>query len=77
MSRVALPRIGSILEERDNRIAGDLAEAGRLKEESDAAIAAYEQALAEARQNAHAIAQKARDAAKARSPPTAPHRRRI
>jgi F-type H+-transporting ATPase subunit b len=65
MSRVALPRIGSILENRSNRIAGDLAEAGRLKEETDAAIAAYEQALAEARQNAHQIAQKARDAAKA------------
>ena len=65
MSRVALPRIASILENRSNRIAGDLAEAGRLKEETDAAIAAYEQALAEARQNAHAIAHKARDAAKA------------
>ena len=65
MSRVALPRIGSILANRNNRIAGDLAEAARLKEESEAAIAAYEQALAEARQNAHSIAQKARDAAKA------------
>ncbi len=65
MSRVALPRIGSILENRSNRIAGDLAEAGRLKEETDAAIAAYEQALAEARQNAHGIGQQARDVAKA------------
>jgi F-type H+-transporting ATPase subunit b len=65
MSRVALPRIGAILENRSNRIAGDLAEAGRLKEETDAAIAAYEQALAEARQNAHSIGQEARDAAKA------------
>jgi F-type H+-transporting ATPase subunit b len=65
MSRVALPQIGGILEHRSNRIANDLAEAGRLKEETDAAIAAYEQALAEARQNAHAIGQKARDAMKA------------
>ena len=65
MSRVALPRIGGILETRNNRIAGDLAEAGRLKQETDAAVAAYEQALAEARQNAHGIGQKARDAAKA------------
>lgn len=64
MSRVALPRIGGILETRSNRIAGDLAEAGRLKQETDAAIAAYEQALAEARQNAHGIAQQARDTAK-------------
>ena len=65
MSRLALPRIGSILEERDNRIASDLAAAGRMKEETDAAIAAYEQALAEARKNAHGIAQTARDQAKA------------
>jgi F-type H+-transporting ATPase subunit b len=65
MSRVALPRIGSILEERAARIASDLAESQRLKEASDAAIASHEQALAEARQNSHGIAQKARDAAKA------------
>jgi F-type H+-transporting ATPase subunit b len=65
MSRVALPRVGGILNERSNRVAADLAEAGRLKEETDAAIAAYEQGLAEARQNAHAIGQKGRDAAKA------------
>ena len=64
MRNIALPRVGSILEARAARIAGDLAQAQRLKEESDAAIAAHEQALAEARQNAHAIAQKARDAAK-------------
>jgi F-type H+-transporting ATPase subunit b len=65
MSRVALPRIGGILAEREGRMSGDLAEAARLKQETDAAIAAYEQALATARQNAHDIARKARDAAKA------------
>jgi F-type H+-transporting ATPase subunit b len=65
MKRVAIPRIGGILEERSNRIAGDLAEAARMKEASDAAVAAYEKALAEARANAHQIGQKARDAAKA------------
>jgi F-type H+-transporting ATPase subunit b len=65
MSRVALPRIGGILAEREGRMVGDLAEAARLKQETDAAIAAYEQALATARQNAHEIARKARDAAKA------------
>lgn len=64
MSRVALPRVGSIIEERDRRIATDLADASRMKQESDAAVAAHEQALAEARKNGHAIAQKARDAAK-------------
>ena len=65
MSRLAIPRIGSILENRDRKIAGDLEEAARMKEASDAAVAAHEQALAEARQNAHSIAQKARDAGKA------------
>lgn len=65
MSRVALPRIATILEERNDRIADDLAEAERLKRETDEAIAAYEQALAEARGNAHAIAGEARQRTKA------------
>jgi F-type H+-transporting ATPase subunit b len=56
MSKLALPRIGSILEERRRRIEGDLAEAQRLKLESDAAIVAYETALAEARARAQALA---------------------
>lgn len=61
MSKVALPRIGSVLEDRRDRIEGDLAEAERLKRETDEAIASYEQALAEARQKAHGIAQETRD----------------
>ncbi len=65
MSRVVLPRIGSILETRRDRIAQDLNEANRLKEEADQAFATYEQELAEARSKAHEIAQAARDAAKA------------
>lgn len=65
MKRVALPRIGSVIEARHARIAGDIEAADKLRRETQEAIAAYEQALAEARQNAHAIGQKARDAAKA------------
>ncbi|MCT8991386.1 F0F1 ATP synthase subunit B [Chelativorans sp. SCAU2101] len=65
LKRVALPRIASILEVRRDRIAQDLDEAARMKEEADAAVAAYEQELAEARRKAAAIAQEARDAAKA------------
>lgn len=61
MAKMVLPRIGGILEDRRDRIAGDLAEAERLKHETDTAIAAYEQALAEARNKAHAIAQTTRD----------------
>lgn len=64
MSKVALPRISSILEVRSDRIAQDIDEANRLKEESDAALAAYEQELAQAKSNAHGIAQDARDSAK-------------
>ena len=65
MSRLALPKVGAILAERDNRIARDLAEAARMKEASDAAVAAYQEALAVARLNAHTIAQKAGDEGKA------------
>jgi F-type H+-transporting ATPase subunit b len=66
MAKVALPRIGTILEERNDRIADDLAEAEKLKQETDEAIATYEQALGEARKNAHGIAHTARDKAKAK-----------
>ncbi|MEC9342275.1 MAG: F0F1 ATP synthase subunit B [Pseudomonadota bacterium] len=64
MSRVAIPRIASILEVRRDRISGDLDEAQRLKEEADAAHAAYEHELAEARGRAHAIGQEAYEKAK-------------
>lgn len=65
MKNVAVPRIAGILEDRRDRIAGDLSEANRLKEETDAAIAAYEQALAEARNKAHGIAHDTRAKLKA------------
>ena len=42
-----------------------MAEAQRLKEETDEAIAAYEQSLADAKNKAHGIAQEARDKSKA------------
>jgi F-type H+-transporting ATPase subunit b len=60
-SRLALPRVGSILEERRSRIAGDFSTAARMKDEADAAIAAYEKALADARSRAQAIAAETRD----------------
>ena len=65
MSRIALPRIGSILEDRRKQVEGDLAEAQRLKEASDAAIAAHEKALAEARVRAQALANETREKAAA------------
>src|SRR5882724_8358780 len=65
MSRIALPRIGSILEDRRRHIESDLAEAQRLKEASDAAITAHEKALAEARGRAQTLANETREKAAA------------
>jgi F-type H+-transporting ATPase subunit b len=65
MSKVIVPRIGSILETRQDRIAQDLDRAHELKIEADAAIAAYEQELADAKSTANEIGNKARDHAKA------------
>jgi F-type H+-transporting ATPase subunit b len=61
MWKVAIPRIGGILEARRDRIAADLAEAGKLKERSDAALAAYEKSLADARNRAQQLANETRD----------------
>jgi F-type H+-transporting ATPase subunit b len=61
ISRIAVPRIGGILEERSNRIEGDFASAQRMKEESEAALAAYEKSLADARGRAQAIGGEIRD----------------
>ena len=61
MAKVALPRVGAIIESRQKRIADDIADAGKLKVQSDEAIAAYEKALADARARAQAIANETRD----------------
>jgi F-type H+-transporting ATPase subunit b len=61
VSRVALPRIGSILQARAKHIADDLAAANGYKERSDAAHAAYEKALADARVRAQGIANATRE----------------
>jgi F-type H+-transporting ATPase subunit b len=61
MSRVALPRVGTILDERSGRIAGDLADAQKAKDDTDAAISGYESKLAEARANAQTLAGQTRD----------------
>ena len=61
MAKLALPRVSAIIDARQKRIAGDVAEASRLKTESDAAVAAYEKALADARSRAQAIANETRE----------------
>ena len=60
MSRVALPRIGSIIADRRQHIEGDFAEAERLKKDADGALAAYEKSLTEARNRAQALASETR-----------------
>lgn len=60
MAKVALPRVAAVIDERKRRLDQDLAEAARLKRETEKAIAEYEQALATARTRAQAIAGEAR-----------------
>ena len=61
VSRIALPRVGSLLDERQNAIEGDLADAQKLKDESDSALKAYENDLAAARARAQAISAETRE----------------
>jgi F-type H+-transporting ATPase subunit b len=65
MSKAVAPRIGAILEDRQDRIARDLDEASRMKAESDAAVAAFEKELSDARAKAGSIAAEAAAAVKA------------
>jgi len=61
MAKWALPQVAGVIDGRQKGIAGDLAEADRLKRQSEEAIAAYEKALADARANAQAIANATRE----------------
>lgn len=61
MSKIALPRVGEVLEERRDRIKRDLDAAARLKAETDKALADYEKALSDARTNASGIAKETRE----------------
>ena len=61
IARLAIPRIGGLIEARRGRVEGDLAEANRLKEQSDAALQAYEKSLADARSRAQTLGNETRD----------------
>ena len=61
MSRVALPRVGKVLETRAARIAKDLDDAAAMQAQADAAGLAYDKTLADAKARAQATAQAARD----------------
>jgi F-type H+-transporting ATPase subunit b len=61
MSRIALPRIGAIMAARSKTIGDDLVAAEQLKEQSNAAQATYEKALADARARAQSMASATRE----------------
>ena len=61
VSRIALPRVESVIDARQNAIEGDLAAAQKLKDESDSALKAYESELAAARSRAQAIGAETRE----------------
>jgi F-type H+-transporting ATPase subunit b len=67
MARLALPRIEGIFEARRARIGGDLADAQRLKGESEQTMASYEKELADARAEAQSIANDTREKLNAES----------
>ena len=61
VSRIALPRVEGVIDARQNAIEGDLAQAQKLRDESDAALKAYETDLAAARSRAQAIGSETRE----------------
>lgn len=67
LSRWLLPRIGSAIEERKDRIADDLDAAAGLKLQADEAVKAYEKSLADARAKAQAVGAEARAEAERQS----------
>jgi F-type H+-transporting ATPase subunit b len=65
VARIAIPRIAGILAARQGRITGDLQAAEQAKANSEEARLGYEKALADARASGFAIAEAARNDAKA------------
>lgn len=61
MSRLALPRVATVLERRAAHIATDLEKAEKRRAEAEEALAAYQQTLAEARAGAQGSVREAAD----------------
>jgi F-type H+-transporting ATPase subunit b len=61
LSRVALPRIADVLEERERRINDNLRKAETLKQEAEEAVAAYEKRMADARSKAQETVRQIRE----------------
>ncbi len=60
MALVVIPRITGTMSARAGQLDGDLAEAEKLRDKAEAALKAYEEALAEARTKALGLAQEMR-----------------
>ncbi len=65
LSKLVLPRLAAIMAARKGQIDGDMARAQALKNETEAALKAYEKSLADARSNANDIGKATRDKAAA------------
>src|SRR5271157_2698417 len=65
MSKRGLPALGAVIDGRKAQIARDLDEATAMQQRANAAAAAHEKTLAEARAKAQSVAQAAREAAAA------------
>src|ERR1700749_2991544 len=61
VSKIALPRVGAVIDQRQDTIHGELPGAHKLKDESDSALKAYESELAGARSRAQAIGAETRE----------------
>jgi F-type H+-transporting ATPase subunit b len=61
LSRLVLPRLSGIIENRRQTIASDLDEAAAMKTRAEEAGAAYDKALADAKARAQALAQETRN----------------
>ena len=61
VSRLALPRVGKTIDDRQNTIENDLAEAQKFRDASDDALKAYERELAQARNRAQTIGAETRE----------------
>ena len=59
MWKVALPRIANLLQERQERIDGDLERAQKLRDDAEAVLEAYEKTIAEGRARAQDVLREA------------------
>lgn len=67
ISRVAVPKIGGVIADRQAKIKGDLDSAAEAKRNSEAALANYEKALADARGRALKMSEEIRSKVQAES----------